>query len=292
MRDFPLNKHTPEDGHLPEEERPPIMLPPVSSLPSEDVCPICKGAGFLRTNVAVGHPLFGTARPCGCTLRARTTHGVPEALLPAFGASWTFASYLTLPLAETQRQILARVQAFVLLRLRGHSQGHKRGLWLHGLRGTGKTGLAIAALQEVLAAGEPGVYLHTTRLVQILRDAMAASQRIAHGYAEGADREEELAGAALRRLVQTTSWLVLDDLDVVEVSRWMILQLCTLLENRRAAKLVTICTSSFDAYSLQHHWQQSGDPRAVHNAVWLIHRLGEYCVPLELSGRDLRGEGP
>src|ERR671922_2571256 len=29
-------------------------------------CPICKGHGFVRKNVPVGHPEFGRAIPCTC----------------------------------------------------------------------------------------------------------------------------------------------------------------------------------------------------------------------------------
>src|SRR3954451_20455058 len=41
---------------------------PISSGATEDVCPQCHGAGFLRMEVPVGHPNFGRLFPCQCKL--------------------------------------------------------------------------------------------------------------------------------------------------------------------------------------------------------------------------------
>src|SRR4051812_17866177 len=45
-----------------------ILLPPVTNVKGgeDTVCPVCKGAGYLRRNVAVSHPLFGRAIKCQC----------------------------------------------------------------------------------------------------------------------------------------------------------------------------------------------------------------------------------
>ena len=43
--------------------------------PEEPACPICKGAGFLRLDVAPGHPDFGKLVPCRC----RSQHHEPGA---------------------------------------------------------------------------------------------------------------------------------------------------------------------------------------------------------------------
>src|SRR3972149_237937 len=36
--------------------------------PASGGCPLCGGAGFVRRGVALGHPDFGKAFPCRCTL--------------------------------------------------------------------------------------------------------------------------------------------------------------------------------------------------------------------------------
>src|SRR5690349_20802446 len=41
---------------------------PISSGATDDVCPQCHGAGFLRMEVPVGHPNFGRLFPCQCKL--------------------------------------------------------------------------------------------------------------------------------------------------------------------------------------------------------------------------------
>ena len=33
---------------------------------SEAICPVCGGLGFVREDVAFGHPHFGKLFPCGC----------------------------------------------------------------------------------------------------------------------------------------------------------------------------------------------------------------------------------
>ncbi|NLF00433.1 MAG: hypothetical protein GX601_05575, partial [Anaerolineales bacterium] len=38
------------------------------SRPSENACPLCKGLGFVRTEVPLDHPDFGKLIPCACRM--------------------------------------------------------------------------------------------------------------------------------------------------------------------------------------------------------------------------------
>jgi DNA replication protein DnaC len=274
--------------HRQEGERSPVMLPPVvASVPREDPCPICKGAGFLRSNVDINHPLFGKAQPCHCTVHAQKHSLFKGANLPPLYAHCTFTTYLTLPLEPHQRDVAALVETFVTLRLQETYRGYKRGLYLYGPWGTGKTGLAIAALQTVVAARQPALYLPTFQLFQILRESIAASQRVREGYADDEDQEDESSGSKLLRLVRTIPWLVLDDLGVECSSPWVISQLYAILETRRLTELFTIFTSNNDMRALQEQWHPESQHRFA-SAIRIIQRIGEYCTPVYVSGRNLR----
>jgi DNA replication protein DnaC len=203
--------------------------------------------------------------------------------------SCTFESYLRLPLSPEQQKIATMVQAFVLARLAPY-EGRKRGLYLYGLWGVGKTGLAVSALRMALEAGHSGLYLPTSELFDILYESIAASQRILRGYGDEDDREEETAGSKLLRLVDSVEWLVLDDLGVECGSRFVISRLYRIIEGRRSRRgLYTIFTSNKDARGLEQHWRpERPGAAAFDDCERIIQRIGEYCTPIHLTGRSLR----
>jgi DNA replication protein DnaC len=276
-----------ETHHLLHDKRAPGMFTPVTSVPIEDTCPICNGTGFLRSTVESTHPLVGQAQPCYGPVRAQKYNLFTGANLPPRYKHCTFSSYLTLPLDPTQRQTAAQVETFVMLRLQETSQGDKHGLYLYGPWGTGKTGLAIAAMHTVVAARQPALYVPTFQLFQMVRESLAASQRIREGYADDEDLKDESRSSKQLQLVRTIPWLILDDLGVECGSPWVISQLYAILETRRLMELFTILTSNNDMQTLQEQWYSEGRHRSD-DAVRCIERIGEYCVPVYLSGRNLR----
>ena len=253
------------------------------------VCQICHGAGFLRQDVAYGHPAFGKPTPCRCKQQSRMQTLFGGAHIPIDCRTWSFERYLRLPLADTQRQAALLLHAFMRPRIQTYS-GRKRGVYLYGDYGVGKTGLAISALQMAIQAGYSGLYLPTAELFDILYASIAASQRLTRGPGDETDREEEAAGAKLLRLVETVEWLVLDDLGVECASRFVISRLYRLLEGRRGESgLYTIFTSNKDARGLEQHWrpERPGAP-AFDDCQRMIQRIGEYCTPIHVTGQSLR----
>lgn len=212
-----------------------------------------------------------------------------EAQLPLDYQICSFESYFRLNLSPEQHQAAVHVQAFVLQRLAGYS-GHKRGLYLYGTFGVGKTGLAISVLQQALQAGQTGLYLPTIELFEHLYEGISASQRIKHGYGGKADKEEEAAGATLLRQIEGVCWLVLDDLGAECRSRFVIQRLYRLIEHRRGRSgSYTIFTSNKDAHGLERHWRDDGARENLFDdASRIIERLGESCVPIPVVGRNLR----
>jgi DNA replication protein DnaC len=275
-----------------EEER--VRVLPEESHPqpireSAPVCPLCQDRGFLRHNVPLNHPMFGKLKQCKCKVREAAQKLFGGAHIPADYTSYSFASYLQLPLDAEQRKVAGMVQAFGIQRLAEPYQGKKRGLYLYGPWGTGKTALAIELLKAAIDADQTALYLSTSELFDILREAIAASYRLKRGYGDTEDREEESAGSKLLRLVQSVQWLVLDDLGVECNTPFVIERLYRILEGRRStAGLYTIFTSNRDISALERKWHPEGQSEAFDDAMRIIERLGEYCVPLHLSGRNLR----
>ncbi|MHB1415242.1 MAG: hypothetical protein ACYC1C_08320, partial [Chloroflexota bacterium] len=44
---------------------------PEAAKPAEEVCPKCKGAGYICYDVPFGHPFFGRAFECDCLTAKR-----------------------------------------------------------------------------------------------------------------------------------------------------------------------------------------------------------------------------
>src|SRR5205085_388023 len=151
---------------------------------------------------------------CKCTLQSRAQEVFGGANIPVDYQAYTLETYLHLSLSRSQQQAAIQVQAMVLQRLAAGYSGHKRGLYLYGLFGVGKTGLAISALNLALSSGKTGLYLPTIDLFEHLYEAIAASQRIRHGYGQKADKEDESLASKLLRQIDDVEWLVLDDLGV------------------------------------------------------------------------------
>jgi DNA replication protein DnaC len=272
-------------------ELPSLPMPLISApVPPNAVCPICKGAGYLRQDVPYGHPEFGKPKMCQCKIKKRAHELFGGARIPDDFQTCSFESYLSLPLSPEQRQAVMLVQAFVVPRLSKTCVSRKRGLYLHGSWGVGKTGLAISALRMALDAGKSGLYLPTSVLFDVLYEAIAASQRLMHSYGDEEDKAEQSAGSKLLRLVDSVEWLVFDDLGVECGSRFVINRLYRIIEGRRSRSgCYTIFTSNKDAKGLEQHWrpERPATP-AFDDCIRIIERIGEYCVPIQVVGHNLR----
>jgi DNA replication protein DnaC len=204
-------------------------------------CPMCSGGIEAKRQAQLINDLFGDAH------------------IPWYAREWSFSTF---PQASNEIAFDA-VTNFVAERL-ANIPG-KRGLYLTGAQGLGKTGLAISALQAVLRKGHSGVFMTTVELFEILRGAIAASQRMQSGdkqwnhqtqsYEYFQDKYEASQGARLHRLVKSVEWLVLDDLGVEGCTKYVIQQLYLIIEERRSQGLYTIFTSNHDASGLARYWQ-------------------------------------
>jgi DNA replication protein DnaC len=196
-------------------------------LPRRDVCPICKGAGYLRLDVPIGHPHFGKPVACECKEEERREKRRQQLLelsdLSAF-RNRSFNNFNTrFPGAHpTIQQAFQEAYAF--------AQNPKGWLVLIGPNGCGKTHLAAAIANQSLSDGAVVLFTVVPDLLANLRATFAATATEAYEERFAKMREAEL--------------LVLDDLGAHQSSPWANEKLFQLLNYRYNSCYPTVITAN------------------------------------------------
>lgn len=202
-------------------------LPPVVSAPMQAAsCPLCKGSGYTRMNVAYGHPQFGKAVPCVCKQAKKSAERLRqlrersqidelvafreatfetfqlwhEGIQEAYDAAWQFA------------------------------QQPQSWLVLAGENGCGKTHLAVAIARHCLDEGIPTLFAVVPDLLDELRSTFSPKAEECYDEAFLKMREIEV--------------LVMDDLGAESSTSWAQEKLFQLLNHRYNARLATIITTN------------------------------------------------
>ena len=221
---------------------------------SEIECPVCRGAGFLRHDVPVGDPLFGQLTPCQCK-RAEQVRRQAELLRRQSGiercADKTFASF------NARRPGLAAVYQ----RCVEYAECPQNMLLLRGSYGCGKTHLAAAIANAVLARGVPAVFATTPDLLDSFRATF--------------DAASEMKYEQVKQLIKTIDLLVLDDLGVENGTAFTTEKLFQIINHRSDYRLPTVITTNLENSAL--------DPR-------LASRLSDTdrCEELRINAPDFR----
>jgi DNA replication protein DnaC len=200
---------------------------------AEDTCPICKGVGYLRADVPVGHPDFGKLVPCTCRLVEMAERRV-DALraLSDLGvlSRMTFETFVPdghgIPPDKQAnlRWAYEEAQAF--------AQNPEGWLVLKGGYGCGKTHLAAAIANECAERGQPVLFITVPDLLDHLRATYAPTSPAAYSA-----RFEEVRTAAL---------LILDDLGTESSTPWAQEKLFQIFNYRYNARLPTVITTNHD----------------------------------------------
>src|SRR5512136_2214303 len=196
-----------------------------------DVCPICKGRGFVVLDVPYGHPDFGRLIACRCTEarialnRSRELHGLSN-----LGGldRMTFDTFLPegVSLPESVRAALHRAFDISL----EYAKRPHGWLVLLGGYGVGKTHLAAAITNFNIDLGRPAIFVVVPDLLDHLRAAFGPSSE------SGVDeRLETMREAPL---------LVLDDLGAHYSTPWAQEKLFQILNSRYNGRLPTVITTN------------------------------------------------
>ncbi len=222
-------------------------------------CPTCSGGVEAKRSAQLINQLF------------------QDSNIPHYARDWTFDSYPDNADQDALDQVRLQISLW------SADKPTKGGLYLHGDKGRCKTSLAIAALHAWLRKGRDGVFITAISMFDILKGAIAASQR----NADYQDKYDASQGAKLLRLVKEVELLVLDDLGVECGSKYEIRELYLILEARRSHGLFTIFTSNRDAKDLEKYWRNEKDG-VFQDGQRIVDRIGEYAFSVPVAGRNQR----
>ena len=206
----------------------PVLPEPCEPVPADSslTCPICKGVGYIRRSVAVGHPYFGKALPCSCQ-QARKNASRRKRLwelsqLEQFSAfaDATFSSF---------REDVAGVQQAYEAALQ-FAQTPSGWLVFVGGNGCGKTHLAVAIARSCLQEGATVLFAVVADLLAWLRATFAPDAETPYD-----ELFERMRGAEV---------LILDDLGAEQSTPWAQAQLFQLLNHRYNRRLPTVITTN------------------------------------------------
>ncbi len=197
------------------------------------MCPYCKGLGYVRADVPVGHPDFGKLLPCTCRLAEMAQQRVER--LRALGnldalAHMTFDTFVPeghgLPpqKQENLRHAYETARAF--------AENPSGWLLIKGGYGCGKTHLAAAIANRCVERGQPVLFVTVPDLLDHLRATYGPASTVTYD-----ERFEQ---------VRTAPVLILDDLGTEAPTSWAQEKLFQILNYRYNARLPTVITTNHE----------------------------------------------
>ena len=155
--------------------------------------------------------------------------------------------------------------------------GEIGGLFIHGVRGTGKTMLAAIIANERARAGSPVLFASVPDLMADIRAS----------FASGGTSERVQA-------VKETPFLVLDDLGAEKMTEWVGEQLFRIVNHRYNEKLPMVVTSNYSPTQVIAHMATVDTLGNVIDDLQgqrIISRIYGMCERVEIRGADWRMRG-
>jgi DNA replication protein DnaC len=195
-----------------------------------EICPVCKGAGFIHPALGSGKADFSRVIPCRCSrgeLRKKKTEYLERYSNLGFLSQLTFDNLS--PKGKAAGTISQECFAQVYQAAKAFADNPKGWLVFLGPSGSGKTHLACAVANHRLKLGEPVFYITAADLLDHLRSAFSPSSDTTYDE--------------LFEQVKNVPLLVLDDLTLGSATAWAKDKLEQLLHHRFNARLATVITT-------------------------------------------------
>lgn len=204
---------------------------PQATGPGDPDCPHCHGIGYIREEVEVGHPNFGTLFPCSCRLpEIEAAQQQRQRKLSSLGplGNKTFDNFQ--PEGHASQPGRYPTLKIALNESRKYADSLHGWLLLQGGYGCGKTHLAAAVANARLAAGQPVIFVNAPDLLDHLRVTFSPGAEIT--YDELFER------------IRNFPLLVIDDLGAESPTQWAQEKLYQVFNHRYNAGLPTMITTN------------------------------------------------
>jgi len=199
----------------------------------ENVCPLCRGAGFVYSRAAVGHPEYGKAVPCDCSGQKEEEKRQRLARISNLAGLDRFTFDNLIPEGRSQDQNNQMLFKKAVEASREYAKNPEGWLVFLGPSGCGKTHLAAAIANERLKQGSNTFFITASNLLDHLRSAFNPGSPISYD--------------ALFDQVRKVPLLILDDLSTSAAggySPWAHEKLLQILDYRYVNRLPMVVTST------------------------------------------------
>ncbi|MDP5272585.1 primosomal protein DnaI [Chengkuizengella axinellae] len=149
----------------------------------------------------------------------------------------------------------------------------KKGLYLSGTFGTGKTFLMCYMLNELAKSGHTGVIVYVPDFIEDLKEMMKDSVRLKNTI----------------EMLKTTDLLVFDDLGAENINSWARDHVLGAILNYRMNRKPTFYTSNYDMNGLEKHFSfTSKDGEDELKAQRIMDRIEPFVQVIEVKGTNKR----
>ena len=232
-----------------------------------EICPICKGAGYLTKDVPVGHPDFGRLVPCQCKVlelehkRAEQLRQVSNLQYLGYMNFETFVADGRALNPDQQRNLRRAYEAAL-----NYARQPKDWLLFRGGYGCGKTHLAASIANYRLERGQPALFVVVPDLLDHLRGAYSPSSATSYDQ-----RFEQVRDHPL---------LILDDLGTESHTPWADEKLFQIFNYRYNARIPTVITTNCELEEIEIRI------RSRLTSIDLVHMVSILAPDYRASGID------